>query len=226
MSRSPIPIFYDDVPMSVRASMLFPADPEKARIVVGWAIARNLQSPTGRTEDDLVSTARDAAAFGKMTKEVGEQEEAGQAAGEVMKALFMMIAHGPHRRAASMEWAMQVVDGAVGKKANARHRTRLHAYVKLVRPVLHLWATLRLDEHRWPRTQDEADAFIERAEIVRQQLTIWDQGRPPLQRSPHLREMTAAPYAGWRPRGLRFYPPHLKSMPAKNLGRPRKGPST
>jgi hypothetical protein len=214
-----IPIFYGDVPMSVRASMLFPADPEKARVLVGWAIAREPQASANRGRDEVLAIARDAAAFAKMTKEVGEREYAGQAAGEVVKALFLMIAHEPHRADASLEWAMQAVDKVVDK-SGGDHRTRLHEYLRLLRPALHLWVIRRLDES-WPRTRDEADALIERGEIVRVQLTAWNQGRR--QPSQHLQGEFIAPYEGWRPQGLRFYPPRLASATAKkSKGRPRK----
>jgi hypothetical protein len=215
-------IFYGDVALSMRAAMLFPADQEKSRVVVGWAIARDLQSPTDRSTDDLVSIARDAAAFANLRKEVGDREYNGGAAGEVMKALFLMIAHDPHRPYASMEWAMRTVEDVVDK-TGGHHRSKLHEHLKLFRPVLHLWVVRRLDE-RWPHTQDEADAFIERAEIVREQLTIWNQIRR--QPIPHLQEFIE-PYEGWRPQGLRLYPPYLRSIPVKKAGgRPKKKPSS
>jgi molybdopterin converting factor small subunit len=203
VTASSIAILHGDLPRSVRAAMLFPADQEKARVVVGWAIARQLQLPSTRTADDLVLIAKDAAAFTHLKEEVGRRETAGEAVGEVIKALFAMISTESDRKSASFEAAILVVENTVFKAGEKTSRTGLRDHLALLRPVLHLWGAWSRFERRWPSTDIEAAALVEYAEILREQLVAWDHGRNPS--SKHLSGDFLRPYEGWLPQGLKLH---------------------
>jgi hypothetical protein len=224
---TPIKIFYGDVPRSVRATMLFPADQEKARIVAGWAIARSLHSAAGKTADELVAIARDAAAFVNIRDDVGQREGAGQAVGEVIKVLFAMTSMEQDRNVASFESAIQVVESAVVEAGERTSRTTLSASLTLLRPALHLWGAWSLEGRRWPSTSAEADALVERAGIILQQLVDWNIGRKGVP-SIHLNGEFLHPYHGWQSTGLRLYPPRLRrdDVPVRRgAGRPKSRPA-
>jgi hypothetical protein len=222
----PLPIFYGDVPLSVRAAMLFPIDHEKARVLVGWAIARDLQPPTDRSTDELVSIARDAAAFIKIKEEVGQRELAGQAVGEVGKALFAMVSNHKDRPVASFESAIQVFENVVVQAGQQVGRSRLYRYLGLLQPALHLWAAHSVEARPWPATQSDVDLFLERAEIIREQLVKWNAGRSA--KSQYLSGKFLQPYRGWVPTGLKLYPPRLRleDVPVRRAaGRPKSRPA-
>jgi hypothetical protein len=221
-----IPIFYGDVPRSVRASALFPADPEKARVLVGWAVARRLQSPGNRSQDDLVSISKDAAAFTYIKEEVGQREDAGKVVGEVVMTLFAMIANDHDRRSASFESAMHVVENAVVEAGQKTSRSTMSPLLTLMRPSLHLWCAWRLRERRWPSSDAEAGVLVEHAELVRRNLVDWDRGRSVS--SEHLKGDCLCPYLGWSPVGAKLYPPRLRrdDVPVRRAaGRPKSRPT-
>jgi hypothetical protein len=222
----PLPIFYGDLPLSLQAAMLFPIDHEKARVVVGWAIACNLQSPTDRSTDELVSIARDAAACIKIKQEVRRRDLAGQAVGEVVKALFAMVSNDKDRPVASIESSIQVLENVVVQAGQQVGRSRLHDYLGLLQPALHLWGAHNLDARRWPATQGDVDLFLERAEIIREQLVKWNADRSA--KSQYLSGKFLQPYRGWVPTGLKLYPPCLRpdDVPVRRTaGRPKSRPA-
>jgi hypothetical protein len=229
VSRSAIPIFYDDVPMSVRASMLFPTDPDKARLVVGWAMAKTPQVSAGRSKDDLVSIAADAAAFASIREEVGEREIAGSAAGEVVKALFAAVSNDADRPTASIKSAIYIFESCVVAAGGKVGASRVHEYLGLLQPVLHLWGAWSEVNRRWPVTQKDADELVEQAEIIREQLVNWNVDRA--DRSSHSQHLSGdflQPYQGWRPTGLKLYPSrlHRDDVPRRRpAGRPKSAPA-
>jgi hypothetical protein len=224
VSGSAIPIFYEDVPMSVRASMLFPADPDKARLVVGWAMAKTPQVSAGRSKDDLVLIASDAAAF-DLRDEVVQRGVAGSAVGEVIKALFMMVSNDADRPVASIKSAIRVFEDAVVDAGGQVGASRVHEYLGLLQPALHLWAAWSDVNRRWPVTQDEANEFIERAEIIREQLVNWNVDRADgAAHSQHLSSEFLQPYQGWRPTGLKLYPSRLRRADVPVRGKPGRRP--
>lgn len=151
--------------------MLFPADPEKARIVVGWAIARRLQLPSAGHADGFVpaSIAKDAAAFAYLKDDVDRRERAGQVVGDVIKALFAMSATDRDKNVASLSSAILVYENTVVKEGGKMSESTAREYLALLKPSLHLWGAWSWDR-QWPATDIQASALVERAETLRQQL--------------------------------------------------------
>jgi hypothetical protein len=194
----PIPVFYNDIPRSVRATMLFPVDEEKARTVVGWALAR--EKPCDghqRTVEELVAIAQDAAAFVFLKEQVRQGEEDGVAVGEVIKVLFAMVGTSRDRAVASIDSAIAVVENEVVFRGSKVSRSWLRSRLKGLQPVLHLWGAWSLAERRWPANRTAADKFIQDAESLRLTLKAWNSSRSGSGK--YLSGSFVSPYLDWQP---------------------------
>jgi hypothetical protein len=105
---APLPIFYDDLKSSVKAAMIFPRDPQKAKAYVGWVHAQEL----GPSEVVRAEVAEDAAAFAPYYQEAIENLIRGYDAAFLVGVLWGLICSDPK---ASWEGAIKIREELASK---------------------------------------------------------------------------------------------------------------
>jgi hypothetical protein len=221
-------VHYGDLAGSVRAAMIFPEDPQKARILVGWHLAGGALEEFAKAhtvdQAELFQIARDANTFQGIRNEVEKREFAGQQAGAVMFVLWALITG--HTDVASIENAILQVEQIGNARGLKTHSTTYRKHLKLFQPVLHLWAEssrrASLKMGRWFSSTADVGVFVTNAMIIADQLKAWNGSHP---NPSKLLDEFICPYEGWSPCGNGIPAVQLAAdlIPTrKKKGRPRK----
>jgi hypothetical protein len=200
-----LPVYFDALEHSLRAAMVFPAEPAKARAYAAWLLIREadtaMQSSLAPVADLLAARngfaelAFAAAKFAYAHEDMRKNFADGQRAGIVIACLWSLICEAP--RDTSVEMAVKTAEKYLNRY-NRKNKTKLasgdrtlQTCVRKFKPVLHLLAarTLRrnrpssnlLDLERVPSVgytrKHDLLFFAQEAKTIREGLLAWDQGR-------------------------------------------------
>jgi hypothetical protein len=142
-----MPIYFDDLESSLKATMIFPREPEKAAALAAWLSIRDLHKAISLGhEDQLVSTLGDdsirgllqascaASDFAPLYSEAYENLRVGAHAAVVVSYLWAFICE--EGQGASWERAVRAVETKSGKLPVSR--SSLFKALNSFKPVLHL----------------------------------------------------------------------------------------
>jgi hypothetical protein len=132
-----IPIFYGDLESSLQAAMIFPCEPEKARIFAAWRIIARLRATLDGERRDLLAVALAANDFPFLYREAQKNIKDGARAGYVVALLWALIREDP--RTASWDMAIEIASNYF-KKHRSRSTTRalFRDCLSNFQPALHL----------------------------------------------------------------------------------------
>jgi hypothetical protein len=209
------PVYFNALEHSLRAAMVFPGEPAKARAYAAWLLIREADAATRNglapvadllaKRKGFVELAFAAAEFAYIHEDMQKNIADGQRAGTVIACLWSLICEG--RRDASVEMAVQAAERYLNRY-NLKNQTKLasgdrtlQTCVRKFKPVLHLLAARTLRRNRpssnlldlewvpsvgYTRKHDLL-FFAQEAKAVREGLLAWDQERS--ERSEYLGEM-------------------------------------
>jgi hypothetical protein len=174
----PLPIFYDNPPLSFYAVMLFPDDLVLARKLVARLLNLGTLQSTLRAGvqidnrylmailDDLKDGQPDQKLFARRRKWAS-------GCGQVVKVLFALTNDRDPRvyECASWEQAIKQVEREIGRVKRG-NRSSLHVQLRLFRPVLHFCGAYEM-AREGPRHPDTAEALLLNAMTLYAKLSAW-----------------------------------------------------
>jgi hypothetical protein len=202
-----MPIYFGDLESSLKATMIFPREPDKAIALAGWLITRDISKALdkahdrvicdGLADDDarmqMLNVSRAAAYFAFFYSEAQQNLADGRRAGVVVANLWALICEDGD--AANWERAIEAAEN------NFRLEPKLPASRPLFRdclsrfkPVLHLLAARTILGRSGPDIETvvkftslqsagysrgiDVQVFADQARALGVVLLHWDQGRP------------------------------------------------
>ena len=210
-----LPVYFNALEHSLRAAMVFPREPPRARACAAWLLIREAETAMRNglapmadllaTRKGFVELAFAAAEFAYIYEDMQKNFADGQRAGIVIACLWSLICEGP--RDASVEMAVRAAEKYLNRY-NLKNKTKLASgdrtlktCVRKFKPVLHLLAARTL-RRNWPSSnvldlawvpsvgytrKHDLLFFAQEAKAIREGLLAWDQERS--DRSEYLGEM-------------------------------------
>ena len=187
-----LPVFHNEPMSSLRAIMLFPNDSKKAAACAAWMLVKGSEGQSAAVEvvgTEGILHPLALAATDHSFAEADQHAIAGNAVGEVAKALFALVNGDPAN--ASWKHAISYVEScgerarygprAKGEPLVASSAATLRKYLKEFAPVLHLWGAWSIRERQWRHdasvgysVPDDVKMFLCESEILLRELRKWD----------------------------------------------------
>jgi hypothetical protein len=166
-----LPIFFGDQERSLKAAMIFPSEPTRARICAAWLKLHDMEIARERGFDvsavvqthsanffDLASAAAD---FAYLYSDAQQNAKDGARAGIVVTCLWALICGGWH--AANLETAIEAAERYFAHRDTRLPATRTQFYSCLsrFRPVLHLLGARTLRRRSVETRSDGFDSIVD-----------------------------------------------------------------
>jgi hypothetical protein len=192
-----LPIYFDDLEASLKATMIFPREPAKAECYAAWLIVRRIDKAldTGSIADraalDLdgvrkrfVEVARQASDFAYIFEEARNRLRAGIVVGAAVNCLWALISEEIYN--ASWKRAVLIAEKLAGRTPISR--TKIYSQLRWFGPVLHLLgaranlnrtapdleSVLKISCHPDYSREDDVRFFATSAEVMHVVLCEWD----------------------------------------------------
>jgi hypothetical protein len=176
----PLPVFYDNAPLSLLANMYFPDDIDLARKCVAHLLSHGtLQSALGsgiQLDNRYMSAILDDLKDGQPDqRSVARRRYCASACGQIVKVLFALInANDPRvREYASWEQAIKIAEREIGRTIRGK-RSSLHVQLARFRPDLHICAAFEMAREERVRPPLSAEAMMLNAMTLYDRLRAWD----------------------------------------------------
>jgi hypothetical protein len=195
-----LPIFFGDLQSSLKAAMIFPREPERARVCAAWLIMRGVSNMREMgfgdfidpPKDELVDVACAAADFAYIYNDAQKNGADGSRSAIIVGCLWAMICEA--QQTASWEGAIQAAEQYTvhhNKKLPAS-RSRFRECLSRFKPVLHLLGASLLRRRPGqaingsdaiidfaPDRPRKADllAFVAEAKELQDKLLAWERAR-------------------------------------------------
>jgi hypothetical protein len=176
----PMPVFYDNAPLSLLSVMFFPDDLDLARKCVAHFLSYGtLQSTLGagvqidkRYMSEIISDLADGEPSRKL---VARRRHQASACGQIVKVLFALTNSDDAqvRDRATWELAIKIAEREIGHTIR-KSGSSLHAHLRRFRPALHIAAAFEMAKEEAERPPLNAEALMLNAMTLFERLKAWD----------------------------------------------------
>jgi hypothetical protein len=176
----PMPVFYDNAPLSLLAVMLFPDDLDLARKCVAHLLSHGtLQNAIGagiKVDNRYMMAILDDLKDGQPDQKlVGRRRYWASACGQVVKVLFALTNSNDERvrERACWEAAVKIAEREIGRTVR-RNESSLFHHLRRFRSVLHIAAAYEMAREETVQPPKTAEGLMLNAMVLFEQMKAWE----------------------------------------------------